>query len=84
MENEVSNCHSYPVLDDGSCRWCGKNTGVHLFRDDPLLKEIESSLCDWNSPRRLQTYDLIQNVHTVAVLVIKDRERNEHGSEGTM
>lgn len=67
----VSNCHSYPIHSDGGCRWCGRHEGSHEFVTDVLLKEIESVLCDWNSPHQMDSLDLVTNIYKVAILIKK-------------
>ncbi len=69
----VSDCHSYSVGANGVCNWCGVESGTHPYRDDPLLQGIEAALCDWNSPSRLDSHDLKNNVHRVAILILKER-----------
>lgn len=65
-------CCYYPMSDEGKCHWCGNPAEVMTYQNQPeLVGELESLLCDWNSPRFLATTDLKETISKVYTFMKK-------------
>ncbi len=75
----ISSCCYYGLKADGTCNWCGKECEPCTWQatwSDPLWKDLEMDLVDWDKPSRLFSYDSHEVIGRM-YRFIKRREANE-------